>query len=86
MIDWTDEQTGFISRRDLLKLAGTSACAACLLPLTGCENLWKRQPVIAVDRWEKGVCRFCRAGYGVTIGLNGNKVVDAKGDNEVHNR
>ncbi|MCP9469463.1 MAG: nitrate reductase [Nitrospira sp.] len=86
MIDGTDESTRFISRRDLLKLAGTSACAACLLPLTGCENLWKRQPAIAVDRWEKGVCRFCGTGCGVTIGLRDNKVVDVKGDEEAHNR
>lgn len=78
MIDGTDEPTGFISRRDLLKLAETSACTARLLPLTGCDNLWKRQPVIAVDRWEKGVCRFRGTGCGVMVGLKGKRSLTSR--------
>jgi nitrate reductase (cytochrome) len=75
-----------LSRRELMKVVGTSAGLACLLPIAGCENLWERQPVIDVDSWHKGVCRFCGTGCGVMIGLKENKAVDVKGDSEAHNR
>ncbi|WP_447965840.1 hypothetical protein [Nitrospira sp. Ecomares 2.1] len=42
---------------------------ASLAHLTGCGNLWERQPVIPVDTWNKGVCRFCGTGCGMLIGV-----------------
>ncbi len=60
-----------------------------MLFLGGCGNLselWQRQPVIKVDAWHKGVCRFCGTGCGMQIGLHEGKVVDVKGDKYAHNR
>jgi nitrate reductase (cytochrome) len=75
-----------LTRRDLLKVLGVSAGLATMAPLTGCSNLWERQPVIPVDSWHKGVCRFCGTGCGMMIGVKNNKVVDVKGDEDAHNR
>ena len=75
-----------ISRRDLLRVLGVSAGLAYMAPLTGCGSLWERQPVIPVDSWNKGVCRFCGTGCGMMIGVTEGKVVDVKGDEYAHNR
>jgi len=75
-----------LTRRDLLKVLGVSAGLATMAPPTGCSNLWERQPVIPVDSWHKGVCRFCGTGCGMMIGVKNNKVVDVKGDEDAHNR
>jgi len=80
-----DEPNG-LTRRELVRLLGASAGLACLAPLAGCGNFWERQPVIPVDSWHKGVCRFCATGCGVMIGIKNNKVVDVKGDDYAHNR
>lgn len=81
----SDEPNG-LTRRELGRLLGVSAGLACLAPLAGCNSLWERQPVIPVEGWHKGVCRFCGTGCGVMIGVTNNKVVDVKGDDEAHNR
>ena len=75
-----------VSRRELLRVIGATTCLASLGPLTGCRVLWERQPVIAVETWHKGGCRFCGTGCGVMIGLKDGKVVDVRGDEQAHNR
>lgn len=80
-----DEPNG-LTRRELTRYLGASFGLACLSPLVGCGELWERQAVIPVDRWHKGVCRFCGTGCGVMIGIKDRKVVDVKGDDDAHNR
>ena len=80
------DQPEGLTRRELGRFVGASIGLAWLTPLTGCGELWERQPVIPVDSWNKGVCRFCGTGCGVMIGLKDKKVVDVKGDDEAHNR
>ncbi|MEE8291644.1 MAG: nitrate reductase [Candidatus Tectomicrobia bacterium] len=75
-----------LTRRDMLRVLGMSAGLAYMAPLTGCGSLWERQPVIPVDGWHKGVCRFCGTGCGMMIGVKDEKVVDVKGDEYAHNR
>src|SRR5688572_25109739 len=75
-----------VTRRDVLRVLGASTGLAYLGSLTGCGSLWERQPVIKVDSWHKGGCRFCGTGCGVMIGVTAGKVVDVKGDEEAHNR
>ena len=75
-----------LTRRDLLRVLGTSVSLVYLESLTGCGSLWERQPVIKVDSWHKGGCRFCGTGCGMMIGVKAGKVVDVKGDEEAHNR
>lgn len=38
-----------------------------------------------VDRWVKGVCRYCGTGCGVLVGVRGDKAVSIKGDPNNHN-
>ncbi|MDA2913378.1 nitrate reductase [Acidobacteriia bacterium AH_259_A11_L15] len=64
----------------------TSAGVVCVGPLSGCSSLWERQPVIPVEAWHKGVCRFCGTGCGIQIGVRGGRVVDVKGDEYAHNK
>ena len=68
-----------ITRRDMLKLSVAASAAAALgIPLTA-----EAQVVpggISVDRWVKGVCRFCGTGCGVYIGVKAGKVVAMKGN------
>ncbi len=85
MIEKGHEDNG-LSRRDLLRVFGVSAGLAYMAPLTGCGSLWERQPVVPVDSWHKGVCRFCGTGCGMMIGTNNGRVVDVKGDEYAHNR
>ncbi len=39
----------------------------------------------SVDKWVKGVCRFCGTGCGVLVGVKGGKVITVKGDPNNHN-
>lgn len=79
-----------LSRRELLKLLGVSAAGTTVVgSLAGCEQLgalWERQPVIPVEAWHKGVCRFCGTGCGIEIGTRNDMVVDVRGDVEAHNK
>ena len=75
-----------LTRRDFVKVLGVSAGLASVASLTGCKNpLWQRQPIIPVETWHKGVCRFCGTGCGNMIGIRDGKVVDVKGDEYAHN-
>lgn len=71
------EAGGFsgLSRREFMRLA---SLGSGMLFLGGCGELWQRQPVIAVDSWHKGVCRFCGTGCGTRIGMHNGRVVDVK--------
>ncbi|MCK8824806.1 molybdopterin-dependent oxidoreductase [Fuchsiella alkaliacetigena] len=78
-----------LSRRDFLK----SAAAAATIMAAGCTPRGKRrdevqtvQDIEEVDRWEKGVCRFCGTGCGAMVGVKDGKVVAVKGseDNPVN--
>jgi nitrate reductase NapA len=76
-----------LTRRELLQRL--SALAGGLIftgPISGCEEFWRRGPVISVDSWHKGVCRFCGTGCGIMIGVRDGRVVDVKGDEYAHNR
>ncbi len=76
-----------LTRRELLQLLGTAGAGTVLTgSLAGCGELWERQPVIEVDEWHKGVCRFCGTGCSVRIGIRDGDVVDVKGDEHAHNR
>jgi len=77
------EKVNRLSRRDFMRY---SALGSGMVFLSGCDALWERQPVIAVDAWHKGVCRFCGTGCGIKIGMRDNKVVDVTGDKQAHNR
>src|SRR5215831_7666078 len=75
-----------LTRREVLRVLGAATGLAYLGSVAGCGSLWQRQPVIKVDSWHKGGCRFCGTGCGMMIGVTGGKVVDVKGDEEAHNR
>jgi len=75
-----------LTRRDVLRVVGASVGVAMMAPMSGCGSAWERQPVIPVDAWHKGVCRFCGTGCGMMIGVTDKKVVDVKGDEYAHNR
>lgn len=79
-----------MTRRDFMKWMGATAGSTVVMgSLSGCDSLgslWKRQPVIDVEEWHKGVCRFCGTGCGIEIGTNDGEVVDVKGDEQAHNK
>lgn len=76
-----------LSRREFMRLASLSAAGVFTGSLmSGCGELWERQPVIDVDSWHQSVCRFCGTGCGIQIGVSNGKVVDVKGDPDAHNR
>ncbi|AHM58400.1 nitrate reductase [Flammeovirgaceae bacterium 311] len=83
------EETDYIeglSRREFLRLASLGSGMVFLGGCGDIRELWQRQPVIAVDTWHKGVCRFCGTGCGMQIGVHQGKVVDVRGDKLAHNR
>ncbi len=83
----SDEAQGNgLTRREVLRVLGAATGLAYLGSVSGCGSLWQRQPVIMVDTWHKGGCRFCGTGCGMMIGVTGGKVVDVKGDEDAHNR
>ncbi len=70
-----------ISRREFLKYtAASSAFMAMGVPFAMAAG--KDQEV---DRWVKGVCRFCGTGCGVMVGVKNKKVITVKGDPNNHN-
>jgi len=79
-------KTSGYTRREFMRLVSMSAAGVFAGPLSGCAELWERQPVIDVDSWHQGVCRFCGTGCGIQIGVSNGNVVDVKGDEAAHNR
>jgi nitrate reductase (cytochrome) len=76
-----------LTRREFMRLASLSAAGVITGSVAaGCGELWERQPVIDVDSWHQGVCRFCGTGCGIQIGMADGRVVDVKGDPDAHNR
>ncbi len=79
-----------LTRRDFMKWMGVTAGSTVVAgSLAGCDSLgalWKRQPVIEVGEWHKGVCRFCGTGCGIEIGTRDGEVVDVRGDEAAHNQ
>jgi nitrate reductase NapA len=70
-----------ISRREFLKYtAASSAIMAAGGPLAFAAPKEEQ-----VDRWVKGVCRFCGTGCGIMAGIKNGKVVTVKGDPNNHN-
>ncbi|MEX0929656.1 MAG: nitrate reductase [Balneolales bacterium] len=84
--DYPREELNGWTRRDFMRLASLSAAGVFTGSLSGCGELWQRQPVIDVDSWHQGVCRFCGTGCGIQIGMAEGRVVDVKGDPAAHNR
>lgn len=71
-----------ISRRNFIKLSAAAAAATTI-------GINIPEGVIAaetkdkdVDKWVKGVCRFCGTGCGVYVGVKNGKVVAIKGNPE----
>ncbi len=71
-----------ITRRDILKLSiAASAAAAVGIPLTAhAQGAAATTGGADVDKWVKGVCRFCGTGCGVYIGVKGGRVIAMKGN------
>src|SRR5512140_1431617 len=69
------------SRREFLKL---SAAATAFIAM-GAPGAWAATAQPPVDKWVKGVCRYCGTGCGVMVGVTGGKVVMVKGDPNNHN-
>jgi len=70
-----------ITRREFLKAtAASSAMMAIGAPFAFAASTDK-----SVDKWVKGVCRFCGTGCGVMVGVKDKKVVTVKGDPNNHN-
>lgn len=81
------EGSNILTRRELFRrLSAISAATIVAGPLTGCKELWKRQPTIPVEAWHKAVCRFCGTGCGIQVGTRQGRVVDVKGDEYAHNK
>ena len=69
-----------VTRRDFLRCAAaSSALMAIGGPLAFAAT---DQPV---DKWVKGVCRFCGTGCGVMVGVKNKRAVTVKGDPNNHN-
>jgi len=74
-----------ITRRQLLKYSAAMAAASAI----GLELSLPKELTAAeadVDKWVKGVCRYCGAGCGVYAGVKGGKVVAVKGDKDNWNK
>ncbi|MGA1861298.1 nitrate reductase [Deferribacter thermophilus] len=65
-----------LSRRDFIKLSIASATAASI----GLSLPKQAESKELVDKWVKGVCRFCGTGCGVYVGVKDGKVVAIKGN------
>jgi len=71
------------SRREFLKY---SAAAAAFAALGSPRPLFAAAPdAKQVEKWVKGVCRYCGTGCGVMVGVTGGKAVMVKGDPNNHN-
>jgi nitrate reductase (cytochrome) len=72
-----------ITRRDFLKY---TAATSAVMALGGRISLAAAEGGAgAVDKWVKGVCRFCGTGCGVMVGVKDGRVVTVKGDPNNHN-
>lgn len=72
-----------ISRREFLKY---TAATSAVMALSGRFSFAAAEKDAGnVDKWVKGVCRFCGTGCGVMVGVKGGKVVTVKGDPNNHN-
>ncbi len=73
---------GPISRRDFLKLAGTTSVALGLGSFAGClpedQTLYLEEGIVP-DTWKKGVCRYCGTGCGMELGTKDGKVAAIRG-------
>lgn len=72
-----------LTRRQLLKYSAALAAASAIgleLPLP------KELQAVHVDKWVKGVCRYCGAGCGVYAGVTDGKVVAVQGDKDNWNK
>ncbi len=70
-----------ISRREFLKYTAASSAALAI----GAPFAFAAKKDKDVDKWVKGVCRFCGTGCGVMVGVKNGKVVTVKGDPNNHN-
>jgi nitrate reductase (cytochrome) len=70
-----------ITRRNFIKYSAAMAALAALDPAKALAA-----SDAGVDRWVKGVCRFCGTGCGVMVGVKDNKVTIIKGDPNNHNK
>lgn len=86
MEDHSSHPTNGLTRRDFLRLASLTGVGVFSGSLAGCGEFWERQPVIDVESWHQGVCRFCGTGCGMKLGVTDGKIVDVKGDKDAHNR
>lgn len=74
-----------ITRRQLLKYSAALAAASAV----GLELSFPKELEAAgayVNKWVKGVCRYCGAGCGVYVGVRKGKVVAVKGDKDNWNK
>ena len=72
-----------ITRRQMLKYSAAIAAASAIgieLPLP------KGIEAAHVDKWVKGVCRYCGAGCGVYVGVDKGRVVAVQGDKDNWNK
>ena len=70
-----------LSRREFLK---GSAAAVALSAVGGpCMAAAGKD---GVDKWVKGVCRYCGTGCGVMVGVRDGKAISIKGDPNNHNQ
>ena len=70
-----------ISRRDFLKSTAASSALLAIGHRAGFAYARDKD----VDRWVKGVCRFCGTGCGVLVGVKDGRAVTVKGDPKSHN-
>lgn len=70
------------SRRDFIKsiAVATALTSAGCSPQPGSGQLQGPTSQQDVERWVKGVCRYCGTGCGVLAGVNKGKIVAVKGD------
>jgi anaerobic selenocysteine-containing dehydrogenase len=68
-----------MTRRDLLRFFGAAGGLAAAGNLTGCAEALARQDAIAVDGWQKSVCRFCGTGCEMAVGVQQGRVVKVEG-------
>ncbi|ADU65496.1 molybdopterin oxidoreductase [Desulfurispirillum indicum S5] len=67
-----------LKRRDFLKMSmAASAVAASGVSFSSLAQTMQDD---GVEKWVKGVCRFCGYGCGVYVGVKGEKVVSIKGN------
>ncbi|MFV0349112.1 MAG: molybdopterin-dependent oxidoreductase, partial [Halodesulfovibrio sp.] len=69
-----------MNRRDFIK----SAAAATAFMALGAPCAFAA-PKDTVDKWVKGVCRYCGTGCGVLVGVKDGRVTMVKGDPNNHN-